>query len=157
MSKIDIESGIGDVVIPGHLHNWKASAYERKNIDYLRVGLKVNGVIQYIKIFETPHFKLAKQLIENKLNVSVTKYDYIKYIHNAEQNDHSFEQYVALLGDIKSSGYNSKLYPILVYSKIFDFVTLNSKIRYVLDGFHRLAILTALGENEITVCKLQKI
>ena len=134
---------------------FKLGDYKEVPISCLRVGLIGNSAnnIKYVSIENTPHYSFALNFIHN-LNTQKT-FEYLSYecYVEAHPSTCSSEQFIDLIHKIKKNGYNSKSNPIMVFrhwSRPFPLKSLD-----VADGFHRLAILAALGKTKIRVCKLE--
>lgn len=125
------------------------------NITYLRVGVKqlVSGKIRYVSVDETPHYMFVRYILQGTQPTAAQGYrDYTHYI-SVHPHSCTEEAYRELIASIKDNGYDSENQPILVFRwwrrpwppGRWD----------VADGFHRLAVLAALGEQSITVRKLR--
>jgi hypothetical protein len=139
-------------------NKYEADRLEMVNVDSLRVGLiDINsGHVSYILINKTPHYYFAKSIIDSEKKLDVGGSGYLNYNHYYEVNPKNAstpKQFIELTKKIIEDGYDFTNYPVLVYrhwSRPFPLRRLD-----VVDGFHRLAILAALGETEIMVCKLK--
>ena len=139
-------------------NKYEADRLEMVNVDSLRVGLiDINsGHVSYILINKTPHYYFAKSIIDSEKKFDIGGYDYLNYNHYFEVNPKNAstpEQFIELTKKIIEQGYDFTNFPVLVYrhySRPLPLWHLD-----VVDGFHRLAVLAALGETEIMVCKLK--
>jgi hypothetical protein len=126
-------------------------------VSSLRVGLvDLNSCrIRYIPVNRTPHYYFVKSVINNEKEEECGDYGYSNYSHYSEVNSKAChpEQFIKLTNKIIDDGYNYTSYPILVFRhwrRPLPIWRLD-----VADGFHRLAVLAALGETKIMVCKLK--
>jgi len=125
------------------------------NIDRLYVGLlPVSGrLASYVPVYDTPHYSFARHILEGVKWESVNGYR--DYVHYASLHAHASTEDVfrELIFSIKRSGYDSTNRPIFVFRSWRRPWPLS---RWdVADGFHRLAVLAAMGEEFITVRKLR--
>jgi hypothetical protein len=139
-------------------NKFESDRLEMVNVDSLRVGLiDINSDhVSYILINKTPHYYFAKSIIDSEKKFDIGGSGYLNYNHYFEanrENTSTPKQFIELTNKIIEDGYNFTNYPVLVYrhwSRPFPLRRLD-----VVDGFHRLAILAALGETEIMICKLR--
>jgi hypothetical protein len=141
-------------VIPNFLYNFKLIGYKNVEISNLYVGLLSNKhSLDYVNIEKTPHHKLAKSYIFNSLNKDELKKEYINYL-KIQSTSHAIGKFENLINDIKNNGYNFEESPILVWRHWSRPLPLNRLD--VADGFHRLAILSALGYSKINVAVIKR-
>ena len=117
------------------------------------VALKVdplNGV-KYTSIYSTPHYDFIRQYFCNDKSVS-ENHEYSRY-SSANVDASSPEEFMALADSIVNKGYNYNTNPIYVFSNWKRFFPIGRLD--VADGFHRLAILAALDQQNVMVCKLK--
>jgi len=110
-------------------------------------------LVKYLPVVETPHYiyVLHEQFGAPLRHMHGYK-DYSQYLSIHPQS-HSEEQFRQLIKDIRTNGYDWKNQPILVFRHWSRPLHMN---RWdVADGFHRLAILTALGESSVIVGTLK--
>lgn len=119
-------------------------------VSKLYVGYVFTNKVNYINVKNTIHYKYAVEEILNLKSGLENKYN--DYHKKTGHNTNSIS-YRKLIRNIKDTGYNSNLFPILVYRSLSRIYPL--KRWDVIDGFHRLAILSAMGheEVEVAVCK----
>jgi hypothetical protein len=135
---------------PEHLSNFYCQNNRIKvKVSKLYVGYAKGKNINYTNVKNTIHYKFASS--ELKLVGDLDK-EYNDYHLNTGHDTNSVS-YRRLIRVISEDGYNSKDYPILVYRSLSRPYPI--KRWDVIDGFHRLAILSALGveEVEVVVCK----
>ena len=125
---------------------------ESVKVSDLYVGLlSMNEVtaIKYVSIFDTPHFAYACHVLHNqKLSSKFTYLDYLRYKELHSQS-HSEAGFNSLIYSMLKGGYDWQTRPVLVFRnwrRLYPFHR-----RDVADGFHRLAILAAMGEENIKV------
>lgn len=136
--------------------NYECVEYKTIDIDNLNVGLLTPGgeKIKYVPIWETPHFLFAQQHSTNIPSSSIVNgyEDYAHYISLHEQG-HTTDKFIKIINSIRIDGYDYVEEPILVFKNWKRQWPMN---RWdVADGFHRLAVLAALGENQIKVLTLR--
>ena len=129
--------------------------YINVNIRMLYVGLvqASNKKIKYVPIQKTPHYLFAKSVLTGKPIQPVSDYDsYSRYLihnpHTCSEND-----FIKLINEMHLMGYDWQSHPILVFRhwrRPLPFGRWD-----VADGFHRLAVLSALGETYFPVFSLQ--
>ncbi len=129
--------------------------YKLVSINQFYVGLyDIEGrVVKYVPVIETPHYMFVKSIITNSNEQSI--YDFRDYEHYRTicPSACSVKKFIELIESIKSNGYDSDNKPILVFRTLRRPYPL---VRWdVADGFHRLAILAALGESSIRVATLR--
>ena len=142
-----------NLILPYFLDDFNFSGYRVVKLENLYIGyVYPNNTTQYISIFSTPHYKLARYLCNpNEDDLNRLKHDYKQYHSNSNESER-LKNFMNLIFEIKSNGYNWKDSPILVWRNWRRPLPIN---RYdVADGFHRLAILAALGNKEIFVAKI---
>ncbi|MDB2389803.1 ParB/RepB/Spo0J family partition protein [Alphaproteobacteria bacterium] len=140
-------------ILPYFLDDFIFSDYRVVKLENIYIGYAYpNNTTQYKSIFSTPHFKLAKYLCNpNEEDLNLLKQDYKQYHSNSDESE-KLKKFMNLIFEIQSNGYNWKDTPILVLRNWRRPLPLN---RYdVADGFHRLAILAALGYEDIKVARL---
>lgn len=141
-------------LIPNFLDDFKFKEIKKVEISNLFVGLlSKNNSIDYVRIKNTPHHKFAQSYIFDSSNKEELKNEYINYL-NIQPTEHSVEKFESLIDNIKINGYDFKTTPILVWRHWTRPLPLK---RYdVADGFHRLAVLSALGYLNICVTMIEK-
>lgn len=132
---------------------------------YVGLRAKDSDAINYVSVRDTPHFFFVKNFLEGTPISSVHGYDdYSQYlatywhqIHWVESllrktlNEDSFKN---LITSIRENGYDADTKPILVVRENRRPLPLG---RYqVLDGFHRLSVLAAMGHQTVKVCRMRK-
>lgn len=131
--------------------------YITVKIEKLYVGLvsSSNRGVIYLSIFKTPHYHFAKNVISGGAAGLITGYE--SYKDYAYRNRHmlmlSEEEFIQLIENIRTNGYDWKNKPIFVFrhwSRPFPIGRWD-----VADGFHRLAVLAALGEKSVKVATLR--
>ena len=142
--------------LPDFLYKcFKFSSFRNVNLDIIFVGLLPigGGRAKYVPVTETPHFMLARYILLGESIETVRGYkDYAHYIAvnpriNAENN------FSKLIKSIRDIGYDPEKGPILVFRSWRRLFPL--KRWDVADGFHRLAILAAIGERSVLVGELR--
>ena len=130
---------------------------KRVKIENLFVGLNNSKTrkTEYINIKNTPHYFFALKYIESRnippLNDFIIYQD---YIDSNPEDPRSKVKFLSLIDSIMKNGYNFEESPILVFysfKRPFPFQRWD-----VADGFHRLAILAALGNENIKVLILKR-
>jgi hypothetical protein len=125
----------------------------RVKIKRIRVGMKMgpSSNIKYTSIYSTPHYDFINKYLRYNKSVPYN-HDYGYYsIDNADAS--SPEEFIALADSIISEGYDYDSHPIYVFNNWRRFLPIGRLD--VADGFHRLAILAALGKQNVEVCKLK--
>jgi len=143
-------------MLPNFLSDkFKIESLKLVNIDCLYVGLlgRNTNRIRYVSIKKTPHYYFVKNFIDDE-NMSYDS-ERLSYGDYSEINSDacSVDDFIKLIENIMSNGYIYKESPICVFkhwSRPLPVWRLD-----VADGFHRLAVLAALGETKIMVCKLK--
>ncbi|MDC0006033.1 ParB/Srx family N-terminal domain-containing protein [Gammaproteobacteria bacterium] len=145
------------LAIQSHIrHTHTSVSFLQLPLKKLYVGLRAKNsdVINYVSVRDTPHFFFVKNFLEGTPISSVHGYeDYSQYLaaywHPLDED--SFKN---LIISIRENGYDADTKPILVVRSIRTPLPLG---RYqVLDGFHRLAILAALGHHTVKVFRMRK-
>lgn len=142
------------VILPSFLSNFLLTTHRKEvDINTLYVGL-INNKINYISVYETPHYKFAKKILNDnsKVILAQNSSNYKDYI-SMNSNSKTEKSFINLIMSIKNKGYDFKSSPILVFKpyRISFF-----KRWHVADGFHRLSILAALGNENIEVVILKR-
>ena len=142
--------------IPSFLENsFRIHKYRTVEIDNLFVGLlAMQGAgISYVKIYDTPHYIFAKHVISGEpieANHGYRSYDHYASINQSARTE---KEFIKLIESISEISYDHKKRPVLVFRTWRRMYPLN---RWeVADGFHRLAILAALGHERLTVATLR--
>ena len=139
-------------MIPNFLCDFKFKEFTYVEICNLYVGLLSNkNIVNYVKIKNTPHYKYAQSYIFDTSDKNEHKKNYINYL-KIQSAEHTIEKFEDLINNMKENGYNSERSPILVWRHWSRPLPL--KRLDVADGFHRLAILSALGYSNISVAIL---
>lgn len=125
-------------------------------IDQLYVGLiSLDGShIYYVPIIETPHYVFARHILKEEPMRCAHKYQSYSHYRAIHPQKHSVDVFKHLMITIKDKGYEWKVSPIFVFRhwrRPFPVDRWD-----VADGFHRLAILAALGEKKIQVTILRR-
>lgn len=120
-------------------------------IDNIYVGLcsPSSSSVSYVSVYRTPHYVFARNVLFNEEIYPVHGYRSYKHYSDINPRVCSEGQYVSLLDSIVDSGYDWEKKPILVFrhwKRLFPFSRWD-----VADGFHRLAVLAALGEKSLNV------
>lgn len=102
---------------------------------------------RYVRVESTPHYYFVRQYLFGEGAEPVSGYrDYEQYLE-AHSLESSEEKFVRLIEDISSNGYDWENRPVFVFRHWSRFLPFG---RWdVADGFHRLAVLSALGEEVI--------
>ncbi len=146
-----------DTIFPSFLNsNFALGDFQSVNIYKLYVGLrsKNKAKTKYVPVHKTPHYCFAKHHLYGNELYPVSGYQDYKHYINANSGTGSEEKYIQLIDSIKKRGYMWRTQPIFVFNhwtRLFPLGRLD-----VADGFHRLAILSALGEEEIKVVTLHQ-
>jgi hypothetical protein len=130
-------------------------AFDLINISNLYVGLRPvsGGRVVYVLVYKTPHYVFARNVLFKEDLYSVSGYRSYKQYSEINLRTCSEKQFVGLIKDITDNGYDWKNRPILVFrhwSRLFPLGRWD-----VADGFHRIAVLAALGEKNIKVGTLR--
>lgn len=147
---------ISNIEIPIYLRtHFQIKDFRVLNIDNIYVGLKnkKKNKIDYVYVKQTPHFQFVQNFLFGIPNKNTLGYiDYNDYI-STNPDARSEKRFIELINSIKDNDYDFVNSPILVFrpTRFFYFF----KRWYVADGFHRLAILTALGQEKIFVSTLK--
>lgn len=107
----------------------------------------------YVSIVSTPHYAFARQILTGETAGPVAGYaDYQGYAsrHPRTCSARVFED---LIASIKTNGYDAEERPILVFR--FWRRPWPPTRWDVADGFHRLAVLAAMGETRVRVATLK--
>ena len=130
-------------------------AFDLINISNLYVGLRpiTGGRTVYVLVFKAPHYVFARNVLFKEDLYPVSGYQSYRQYSEINQRGCSEKQFVGLIKDITDNGYDWENRPILVFRNWRRFFPLG---RWdVADGFHRLAVLAALGEKNIKVGTLR--
>jgi len=121
------------------------NSYRKIKISETKAALRISdNKIKYVKIKETPHYSFVKKYLfnedlEEKYNMSYEDY------YDKKRTHLSKEEFINLINSI-SEKYNNEE-PIILYKGIDDLK--NIKYWKIVDGFHRIAILSALNKKTI--------
>ena len=143
--------------LPLHLEKtFRIRGYCTVELDNLFVGLSLlhGAGISYVRIRDTPHYIFARHVIHGE--PAKANHGYSNYAHYASINDGvcAEQEFTKLIWSISDDPYDHKKSPILVFRTWRRVLPLN---RWdVADGFHRLAALAALGQEELTVATLRQ-
>ena len=143
--------------MPSHLEStFQIRGYRSVALDNLFVGLSLpdNDRVAYVMVRDTPHFLFASHMIHGRSIRPI--HGYRNYEHYAAINDDVCTQreFINLINTIRDNSYNHRESPILVFRSWRRMFPLN---RWdVADGFHRLAILAALGQERLMVGILRR-
>ena len=135
--------------------NFILQDYRIVHIDDLFVGLAPisGGNAFYVKITQTPHYMFVRSKLFGEPGKPAHGYlDYAHYVSVNPRND-AVKSFSTLIESIKDSGYDSAINPIFVFRSWRRLFPL--KRWDVADGFHRLAVLAALGKNAVPVVTLR--
>lgn len=126
------------------------------DIDHLFVclWLREGDRKAYVPIVETPHYAFVRQVLTGESLWPAREYDsYAQYIR-LHPHPCTEEQFIELIESFRTSGYDAQARPILVFRSWRRPLPL---ARWdVADGFHRLAVLAAMGERLVQVATLQQ-
>lgn len=119
-----------------------------------QLNVRLAGSSQYINVKCTPHYIFVRNVLYGEAIVPINDYkDYKDYIKN-HWHPCDEKKFIDLIYEIKEKGYECDKSPILVYRSIRRLWPLD---RYdVVDGFHRLAILEAIGLRNIKVLRVKQ-
>jgi hypothetical protein len=125
--------------------------FDLVDIINLYVGLvSVSGdCVVYVPVYNTPHYVFVRNVIYNEDICPAAGYQNYKHYLKTNPSACSERQFMRLIKDITDNGYDWKNRPILVFRNWRRYFPRGR--RDVADGFHRLAVLAALGENKIKV------
>ncbi|HRS10915.1 MAG TPA: ParB/RepB/Spo0J family partition protein [Sedimentisphaerales bacterium] len=107
----------------------------------------------YVSVIRTPHYAFARQVLTGEAAAPVAGYDdYQQYAsrHRRTSSPRAFED---LIASIRTNGYDAEEHPILVFRfwrRPWPLTRWD-----VADGFHRLAVLAAMGETKVRVATLK--
>ena len=143
------------IILPEFLNNFDLDDYEQQKIERIFVGkLDEDGKISYVSIFYTPHYELASAIFAGSTGkLQLARRQYLEYL-KIQETSHSLLKFEELCSSIRTGGYDWRIRPILVFSDLRRPFPLFR--RDVADGFHRLAVLAALGYENINVLKLKR-
>lgn len=144
-----------NIFIPKYLSKFKYIKHKILPIDKCLVGENFNNKLIYRGIENTIHYRLISDYINNKKNISTTSL-YLDYIAKNKQN-HKLLEFYSLADDIIKNGYNYEIYPILVFKNYRNIKNIFCSYYCVIDGFHRLSILKALGFTKINIAVMKYI
>ncbi len=135
--------------------NFDFDEFDTVEISRLYVGLlpSSGGKAEYYSIRQTPHYVYARHILNKKKITHTNGYESYEQYVSANHPSKSVDRFSKLCMEIVSNGYDWRNRPIFVfrnYSRPFPFDRWD-----VADGFHRLAILAALGEERLIVAKLR--
>ena len=128
--------------------------YRIVNISNLYVGIIYPDLTKnFVKITKTPHYQFAMNILHGHTVVPVSGYQ--DYEHYVELNWHPCDSasFVKLIRSIQEEGYDADNRPILVAKSLWRPLPVNRLD--VIDGFHRLAVLAALGTKKFKVLKMR--
>ena len=153
-----MEGKVKGINLPSFLSNFfYVFEFRDVKIEKLFVGLRYSDKrkIEYLNILKTPHYFFALNNIDSKIKFLKNEpINYQSYIDSNQDDPRSKERFTVLIDSIKKNGYNFKESPILVFRTFKRPLPLD---RWdVADGFHRLAILAALGNKSIKVAILKR-
>lgn len=119
-------------------------------INKLFVGMRIpGGYNRYVSVYETPLYNYVLSVLGKHDKKSLAIDDYRKY-RAMFWHPTGEEQFKKLIKSILDEGYNAQDYPILVCRSISRIWPIG---RWdVIDGFHRLSVLAAIGTKKIEVC-----
>lgn len=147
---------MSDIIIPDYLSiDFKVHVRKIVHINLLNVGIQLlhSDEKKYTCIYDTPHYMHACHIInDDPLKVS---HGYKNYDHYASLNVNvcTEEEFTGLINSINENRYDWEKRPILVFRHWKRPLPIG---RWdVADGFHRLAVLAALGERRIKVVTLR--
>jgi hypothetical protein len=123
-----------------------------KNLYVGLLSISENCVI-YVPVHKTPHYVFARNVIFNEKTHSISGYEHYKHYSEKNPDACSEKRYISLIKDIANNGYDWKNRPILVFQNWRR--PFPRARKDVADGFHRLAVLAALGENKVCVGTLR--
>lgn len=108
----------------------------------------------YVPIVGTPHYAFVRQVLTGQAAWPARGYDsYAQYIR-LHPHPCTEERFMQLIDSFKENGYDAQTRPILVFRSWRRPWPL---ARWdVADGFHRLAVLAAMGERCVQVATLQQ-
>ena len=147
-----------EITLPSFINkNFYFSYFKIININKLFVGVRNSkiGELEYLNIKKTPHYLFASNYLElSNISEGEDCKSYHDYIKSNPDDLRSKGKFESLINSIRENGYNFHESPILV------FYTFKRPLPFgrwdVLDGFHRLAILAALGNKNIEVAILKR-
>lgn len=145
------------IYLPEYLKKkWQIDKNGVVDLSLLYVGLVVSGKDKtvYVNIVESPHYMFARYVLFGEEYNTVSGFE--SYDQYALFSHHACTEalFVELVCSIIRNGYQFECNPILVYRHWRRPFPLG---RWdVADGFHRLAILAALGFKRIPVCFLSR-
>lgn len=142
--------------VPDFLPGFVFVAYRLVSIHMLYVGLlNVNkGEVKYVSVYQTPHYLYAKRAIDRGLSCDVAQSQSYPNYRKIHPQSHSVERFDSLIQSMLKTGYDAETSPILVFRhwrRVVPFGRWD-----VADGFHRLAILAAMGEQKVVVGLLKR-
>lgn len=128
--------------------------YEKINVKNLYASLiKKSGNVKFCTIYETPHYIFVRHFLYGENTYVISDYDSYQDYESTNIKACNEHEFIQLIKSIEINGYDWENNPILVHRNWKRLVPLG---RWdIADGFHRLAILTALGENDIMVGTLR--
>lgn len=143
------------MIIPEYLEkDFRIYDHRIVDINSLNVGLHLmSGQVKYVSVIDTPHYMFVRNILKGDGVQIVHGYkNYAQYI-SLYSPSASINRFIKLIESIQVNGYDSKNKPILVFRNWRRPWPIN---RWdVADGYHRLAVLAALGERFIKVGTLQ--
>lgn len=143
-----------NIIIPEYLNEYKFKKFRNINIDKIYVGQYLNNFIKYVNVRNTSHYNFANKYLSGNLNqFDIDKYQ--KYILSNNQ-DHEVDNFIKLIEAIKNNEFDFVKHPILVFKNIRLPLYFVSGKFCVLDGFHRISILSALGYTSANCAVLTK-
>lgn len=131
--------------------------YERITVDIDNIRVRLISAttkrVVYVHVTETPHYIFARHIVAGDSLRDISGYSsYVEY-SELDGNRCNEAKYVELISRMKTNGYDWVCNPILVYRRWSRFYPIHCW--NVADGFHRLAILAAIGERNIKVVSLK--
>lgn len=140
---------------PSLARAFSVDRYLLADIDHLFVclWLREDDRKAYVPIGETPHYAFVRQVLLGESIWPARGYDsYSQYIR-LHPHPCTEERFIELIESFRTSGYDAEARPILVFRSWRRPYPLTRWT--VADGFHRLAILAAMGERCIPVATLK--
>jgi hypothetical protein len=120
---------------------------------FVCLWLRESTAKAYVPVVETPHYAFVREVLVGESLWPVRGYhSYSQYIglHPHPRTDEGF---IELIESFRATGYDAQTRPVLVFRSWRRPWPLT---RWdVADGFHRLAILAAMGEQHIHVATLK--
>ena len=150
-------NGMPDQTIPSFLER-TFRVHDRRivDIDRLYVGVRPpeGGAARYQPVNATPHYKFARHVLTGAPVESACGYDSYAQYASLHIHQGTEEQFVQLIEGVRTNGYDVENKPILVY-RLWRRPWPPTRWD-VADGFHRAAVLAALGQQRVTVVTLRQ-